>query len=357
MSYPDLRVQQVLGERGWKVVPDIVARNSRPHDGRPACAGNNTCAPICPIGAQYSGADTVRKAEAAGAALVTDAVVHRIELGPDKRVAAVLYLDPQGAEHRVTGRYFVLSANGIDIPKLLLMSDGVANSSDQVGRNLMDHPGSSITFLSSEPLWSGRGPQRNSYIEGMRDGAFRSEYAAAKMNVGNYNRIRQVTQELIQRGIYGAELDEMIAERASRQISFSAFYEQLPDPENRVTLSADQKDALGLPRPEIAYRIDDYVRASDAKVKENFTAFAEMLGGTEASFGEGFASNNHMMGTTIMGDDPTHSVVDRNCHAHDHDNLFVASSSVFPASSSINPTLTIAALSFRIADTLREALQ
>lgn len=191
----------------------------------------------------------------------------------------------------------------------------------------------------------------------MRDGAFRSKYAAAKMNVGNYNRIRQVTEELIKRGIYGAELDEMIAEQASRQVSFTGLYDQLPDPQNRVVLSLDQKDALGLPRPEIIYRIEDYVRASDAKVKENFTAFAQMLGGTEVSFGEGFSSNNHMMGTTIMGDDPAHSVVDRDCRTHDHDNLFVASSSVFPAVSTVNPTLTIAALSFHIADSLRETLK
>ena len=357
LSYLDLRVQQVLGDKGWKVVPDIVARNSRPYDGRPACVGNNTCAPICPIGAQYSGADTVRKAEEAGATLVTDAVVHRVELGSDGRVAAILYLDPEGNEHRIAGRYVVLAANAIETPKLLLMSEGVANSSDQVGRNLMDHPGSSITFISSEPLWSGRGPQRNSYIEGMRDGPFRSEHAAAKMNVGNYNRIRQVTEELIQRGIYGAELDEMIADRASRQMSFTGLYDQLPDPENRVRLSPDQKDALGLPRPEITYRIEDYVRVADAKVKEHFTEFAAMLGGTEASFGEGFSSNNHIMGTTIMGDDPADSVVDRDCRTHDHDNLFVASSSVFPSASTVNPTLTIAALSFRIADTLRGELQ
>lgn len=100
LSYLDLRVQQVLGEKGWKVVPDIVARNSRPCDGRPACAGNNICAPISPSGTQYSGADTVRKAEEAGAALMTNAVVHRVERGSDRRAAAVLYLDPQGNEHR-----------------------------------------------------------------------------------------------------------------------------------------------------------------------------------------------------------------------------------------------------------------
>ncbi len=52
LSYLDMRVQQVLSEKGWKVVPDIVARNSRSYDGRPACVGNNTCAPIGPIGAQ-----------------------------------------------------------------------------------------------------------------------------------------------------------------------------------------------------------------------------------------------------------------------------------------------------------------
>lgn len=68
--------------------------------------------------------------------------------------------------------------------------------------------------------------------------------------------------------------------------------------------------------------------ADPPKVKENFTAFAGMLGGT-----------------------------DWDCRTHDHDNLFVASSSVFPTASTMNPTLTIAALSFRIADRLREALK
>ncbi|WP_237720818.1 GMC oxidoreductase [Pseudomonas asplenii] len=63
------------------------------------------------------------------------------------------------------------------------------------------------------------------------------------------------------------------------------------------------------------------------------------------------------MGTTIMGDDPKNSVVDRDCRTHDHANLFIAGTSVMPSSSCVNPTLTGAALSLRIADQLLKDFQ
>jgi choline dehydrogenase-like flavoprotein len=156
LSWLDLRTQEILGGQGWKVIPDTVARNSRSYDGRPACCGNNTCAPICPIGVQYAGADTVVKAEAAGARLLENAVVYRIELGADGRVVALHYKDPNGTSHRVTGRYFVLAANGIEIPKLMLMSTndrfphGVRNSSDMVGRNLLNGPSRQFGHLPGQ---------------------------------------------------------------------------------------------------------------------------------------------------------------------------------------------------------------
>ena len=58
----------------------------------------------------------------------------------------------------------------------------------------------------------------------------------------------------------------------------------------------------------------------------------------------------HIMGSTIMGDSPKTSVVDQDCRCHDHHNLFIASTGVFPASSVVNPTLTGAALALRLAD-------
>ncbi|MDL5428931.1 choline dehydrogenase, partial [Escherichia coli] len=85
-----------------------------------------------------------------------NAVVHKLEIGPQKRITAAVYKDPQGAEHRVEGKYFVLAANGIETPKILLMStsqdfpNGTANSSDMVGRNLMNHPGTGVTFYANQ---------------------------------------------------------------------------------------------------------------------------------------------------------------------------------------------------------------
>ena len=66
-----------------------------------------------------------------------------------------------------------------------------------------------------------------------------------------------------------------------------------------------------------------------------------------------YGGSGHIMGTTIMGDDPKKSVVDRDCRAHDHPNLFILGSSVFPTSSTANPTSTIAALSLRAAETIK----
>src|SRR5579872_6438094 len=142
LSYNDRRFADVLNGHGFTVVSEPVARNSRSYDDRPPCCGNNSCMPICPIGAMYSGITHVEKAEKAGARLIDNAVVYRVEVDARERVSAVLYKDGDGVSHRVTGKLFVLAANGIETPKLLLISTddrhpgGVANSSDQVGRNL-----------------------------------------------------------------------------------------------------------------------------------------------------------------------------------------------------------------------------
>ncbi len=66
-----------------------------------------------------------------------------------------------------------------------------------------------------------------------------------------------------------------------------------------------------------------------------------------------FANNNHICGTVLMGKDAKDSVVDSDCRTHDHKNLFIASSGVMPTVGTVNCTLTIAALSLRIADKLR----
>ncbi|CAN7658108.1 GMC family oxidoreductase [Trinickia sp. LjRoot230] len=362
LSYLDARFSEVLNGNGFKVVSEPVARNSRPYDERPTCCGNNNCMPICPIAAMYNGVVHAEKAEQAGAQLVPQAVVYRVEADDKGLISAVHYRDPAGGTTRVTGKFFVLAANGIETPKLMLMSTtdkfvrGLGNSSDQVGRNLMDHPGTGVSFLANEALWPGRGPMEMTSVVNFRDGAFRSEYAAKKLHLSNGVPTMAITAALLAKGVTGAELDRQIRDRASRTLTINSFHEILPNPQNRILPSADHKDALGIPQPEIYYAIGDYVKKSAAHTHEVYAQIAALFGGAEVTFDDRFAPNNHIMGTTIMGADPADSVVDADCRTHDHPNLFLATSGVMPSAASVNCTLTIAALALRLAEKLKHEL-
>ncbi|MDR5783625.1 GMC family oxidoreductase [Caballeronia sp. LZ065] len=353
------RVRERLAPAGYPVVTNTTARNSRHYDGRPACCGNNNCQPICPIDAQYTGGIAVQAAEKAGARVLPNAVVYRIEHTDGGRIAAVHYFDPERRTHRVTGEQFVLAANGIESPKLLLMSasdrfpDGLANRSGMVGRNLMDHPSNSLTFEADEDLWLGRGPQSPSSINTLRDGAFRAEAAAFRLDFTNMSQVRAVTEALIDAGVYGRELERQLRHRAARQMSVKSVLELLPDPDNRVTLSA-QKDALGLPKPRLHYRMDPYLHRGAALGKAHFARIAELMGGTNLRYSpEGqYANNQHITGTLSMGRDPRDSVVDPFGRAHDHENLFIVSTGVMPTAATVNSTLTAVALALRTAEHL-----
>ena len=361
-SYLDKEFNKVLTDLGYAHIQAPQARNNQQvYDGRPPCCGNANCMPICPIGAQYSGNIAVEKAVVAGAELITDAVVHHLEVGPDQRITAARYLRPNREEFRIEAERFVLAANGIEGPKILLMSkqenapDGVANSSDMVGRNLMDHPGTVSKFKSAKPLWPGRGPNVLSAITSLRDGEFRRDMAARKLMVLNMNPVDEGALEASDEGLTGDDLRAAVRDRAARHQVITSFNEQLPDPSNRIVPSTENlTDDLGIPRPEIHYDIGDYVHKAAADTRSRVEKIAEAMGAEPGSVwhNDGYAPNNHITGATIMGSDPRDSVVDSDCRAHDHPNLWIASSSTFPSVSSVNVTLTIAALALRMGEAI-----
>jgi len=142
-SYMDMQVTAALERMGLHSAPFSHARNSVIHDARPACCGNNTCVPICPIGAKYDASVDAMKAEDAGARFVTEALVTFIEIGDDGLVGRVRLRRPDGSSEWVEGSIFALCCHAIENPRLLLNSaqegapDGVANGSDAVGRYLL----------------------------------------------------------------------------------------------------------------------------------------------------------------------------------------------------------------------------
>jgi len=377
------------------------AINSQQYDGRPACEGYTSCVPLCPIKARYEAIFHVEKAMAAGAILRTQAVVTRLQLDESgKRVTGVHYRrwqwsDQEGkrlpldeSDRFVSGRIIVLAANGIENPMILLRSDA-ANSSKTVGCYLMDHPIKQSYGLALEPLYPFRGPQTTSQIENFRDTPQRQEFAAFKTSIKNDGWSTNTTGaprgarvaaqkeaedwhpgtllDLVQNwGFFGDQLREKLSNHAVRQITLNSACEQLPVKENSVSKSTNL-DELKLERPLIRYRVDsddNYVRKSFKKIIEVHQAVFDAMGITRRKLQLDddnkqltFGGSGHIMGTTRMGDDKAASVVDKHCRAHDHQNLFILGSSVFPTGSTANPTSTIAALSLRAVDAIRAQLR
>jgi choline dehydrogenase-like flavoprotein len=366
------------------------AINSRPFDRRPECDGHTSCVPLCPIKARYEAIIHIEKALAAGAALRTQAVVTGLELDENnKQVKRVFYRRSDGTRDHASGRIVVLAANGIENPRLLLLSNA-ANSSGLVGCYLMDHPIKQSFALAREALFPFRGPQTTSDIAAFRDGPFRRQMAAFKTSIKNDgwsstsantsaprgnavpkphsdkpNSAGTLLDFVVNQKLSGTELRKRIRDHALRQITLNSACEQLPIKENRVTLAKDKNDAFGMPRPQIRYRLYDdhnYVRNSFQTIlKLHRLVFDRLRVEPNDLFMQDdptvYSGSGHIMGTTVMGNDPKSSVVDKECRAHDHPNLFVLGSSVFPTSSTANPTSTIAALALRAAQTIHGRLK
>lgn len=368
MSYADARTAAALAGTPYRVQPTPQARNSQPYDNRPVCCGSSNCIPICPVQAKYDATTHVGRAERAGAQLVADAVVSRVDVGPDGRVAAVNVKRPDGSEDRATGKVFVIAAHAIETPKVLLQSRtgrlarGVANSSDQVGRNLMDHPSQLTWGLASESLGMYRGPLSTAGIESTRAGDWRADHGAFRLQFDNQGWAwpagtpDSTARDLIQKGLRGAELDRALQAHASREFNIATMVEQLPDPANRIVPDFDRRDAIGLPRPRITYAIDDYSRRALAHARRVAREIGAALKATEVHDGPDIVSSGHVIGTCRMGRDPRQSVVDPDLRSHDHANLFLLGSGVFPTSAASNPTLTIAALALRAVETIRRTV-
>lgn len=350
-TYIYQQLKKRIGAQGYHFIYEPNARATRPYDGRPECHGNNNCMPICPIGAQYSGSMHVDKAVRAGVKLIADATVYKIEKGDNNKITAVHYKSSTGEDVRLTAKYFIIAAHGLETPKLLLLSD-VANSSDQVGRNLMDHTGMGLQFFADEPLWSGRGAIEQGVIVNWRDGSFRKQHSAIRHGISNYVPVTQVTQRLLSQNVIGKELDKRIRHDTARWVDISTVLEPLPEPSNTVRPNPNKKDALGIPMLKVNYNISPYIEAAKPRVLEDYKKFVAAMGGTVIEDNTGWQNRDHLMGTVIMGADPKDSVVDKDCRTYDHENLFLATTGVIPAAGVVNPTLTAAALSIRLAETI-----
>ena len=398
------------------VSPTPAGRNSQPYAGRRVCAGNTNCTPICPIQAKYDATVTLNKALATGKVRVMyRTVASKVNVGPDKNINGIEFIQYQLGEGPKTGngvavgQRYVIAAHAIETPKLLLNSkttdwpNGVANSSGQVGRSLSDHPIYLAWGLMPEgkAVFPYRGPVSTAGIESLRDGDFRSQRAAWRIEIGNEGwnwpvgdpyvtvadfidgdnvsrtnpLLSEQTPPLPSEVLYGTALIQKLNDLFTRQFRIGFLVEQVednPDHSNcYIVPSTDgYTDGLGLLRPEIHYDLSDYTKEGFRRAKVLATKIiTEMLGAVELTvpIGQGkftykgeeysFQGAGHLMGTYRMGDDPAKSVVDKDQRSWDHKNLFLVGDGVFPSTGTSNPSLTIAALSFQAGDTVANDLK
>jgi choline dehydrogenase-like flavoprotein len=366
-TYLDTVVGGVLGPLGMSLAVFPQARNSVFYDERPQCCGSASCVPLCPIGAKYDAGVHATKAEQAGARLETDAVVHRIDTDANHRVSTVHFLRPDGSAGSAAGRIVVLAANAIETPKLLLMSrdqltpKGVANSSNTVGHYLMGQIDQGTRGLTKAPIYPYRGPVLTSGIREFRDGPFRGKHSAVGTSLSNegwgHARGPQATAlKLIDQGLRGERLQDGIAWRSQRQLTLGSTAEPLPDSTNRIVPDETRRDAIGIPRPRIHYRIDDYAKAGLNLAIRRHEAIFNALQSAEVETFPMVTGSGTVLGTARMGDDHRQSVVDRDLRAHDHSNLFIVGGMVFPTAGVNPPTLTIAALALRASAQIKRDL-
>jgi choline dehydrogenase-like flavoprotein len=369
-SYLDKVIDTAARKIGFRVEATPQARNTEGFNNRDRCEGCSNCIPICPVGAKYDALIHIDQATARGAKLIFNAVVWDVLLNADGSARGVVYRQPDRADVTVLANVVVMAANAVETPKIMLAANGghgVGNSSGMLGRNLMDHPIQLSYALSAEPVFPQRGPLSTAGIEAPRQAPTRGQKSAFRVEVGNDGwkfpigdptfefTAQPDGQPFVDLREGGNALAKRWHDHVAREIRFGSLTEQLPNPANRITPDFAHLDAIGLPRPRIAFTIGQYVRDGMADAAVLHERLFDQLHATERTHvGFPFGSG-HLMGTTQMGANPATSVTDGFGRAHDVRNLWIAGSSLFPTVGTANPTLTLAALALRTAEAIRTA--
>jgi len=358
------RVARAHNQLGWHWWPAPNAIATRPYKALRPCTQRATCMWGCVEGAKGSVDRTHWPPNLAlGVQLRMGARVRRLEVNSGGLVTGAVYVDRTGVEHFQPADVTILGANGIGTPRLLLLSasgrhpNGLANSTGLVGRRLMMHPFGTVVGLFDEDLGSMRGVwgQHLHSLQFYETDPERGFVRGAKWGLQPTGGPVSMTRSYPwgDNPIWGPGFHQSIRKRLGRSAMWGIIAEDLPDEANRVVLDPELKDGDGIPAPKLIYRMSEnsyrLLRFHQERARESLQA----AGAYETIVAPLIRETGwHLLGTAKMGVDPGSSVVDAWGRAHDIPNLFIFDGSIWPTSSGMNPTATIAALALRCSDQL-----
>ncbi len=311
---------------------------------RAKCANRGFCQAGCSLGAKGSADVTfVPVAVGAGAEIRPHSFVTQIETSGGE-VSTVVYVDADGKERRQKTRSLFLCAGAIETPRLLLLN-GLANASGQVGRNFMAHVGVQVwgQFEAEVRPWKGvPGGLISEDFHRPKNADFAGGYVLQSIGVMPVTYVQQLVRE---RGLFGKELADHMAGYL-HTAGINVLGDCLPDAGNLVELS-DEKDARGLAKPRVRFTAGDNEKRMTAHAERLMREVWGLAGGRDLWSIPRYA---HTIGTCRMGTDPDGSVVDAYGRSHEIPNLWISDNSTFPSALGVNPALTIMALALRTAD-------
>jgi choline dehydrogenase-like flavoprotein len=254
---------------------------------------------------------------------------------------------------------YVVACGGVESARLLLLSrgpafpSGIGNHADLVGRGFMEHASAAIGSGTVRGLWNPRSGRETVFSE-------RYVADAKEMGLGGVRLRLRLSRDRIDLEMSRPWDAVWRTLRALRQleVNLKAAIEMEPSPENRIALDDRRRDVFGNPGAAVFLRPTERDRRTMRFGEELVRRLLPQLGAEDIRVAVGLSDfEHHHMGTCRMGDDPRTSVIDRNLCVHGCDNLYVAGSAAFVTGSVSNPTLTLVALSLRLADHLSERLR
>ena len=294
--------------------------------------------------------------------LMTNGYVERIATNGSARTVKSVFVTRNGAREEITADMIVVSCGAINSAALLLRSasdkhpNGLANGSDTVGRHYMGHTNSVLMAISKcpNPTVFQKSLSVNDFYFGEDD---------FRYPMGHISFVGKLDGETLKAGAPpltpGFTLDMM----ANHSLDFWLTSEDLPLPENRVTLDRDGKIVLSYtPNNEEGHKRLiarlKHMMQNQGECEIHGHSCHQGLFGRSLFVGQRIplAGVAHQNGTIRFGRDPKTSALDVNCKAHEVDNLYVVDGSFFPSSAAVNPALTIMANALRVGDHLLERL-
>jgi choline dehydrogenase-like flavoprotein len=345
-----------------------VANLTRDHNGRTHCQARNQCGRGCSFGAYFSSLSaTLPAAQKTGRlTVVTDAIVESVLYDEKRdRASGVRVIDAKtGQSREYNARIIFLNASTIGTAQVLLNSrsarfpNGLANSSGEVGHNLMDHlskagargvvPGMEDSYYYGRrptgtytPRFRNLGAKPDAGLSfvrgyGIQGGAGRSSWSRGQGAAG-----------------IGVALKDSLHQPGPWEASLQGYCECLPRHENRIELDPVKKDRWGIPLTHIDWSWSDNEKALREDLKTQTAEMLEAAGCRDVKTWDDNAPMGfsvHEMGTARMGRDPKTSVLNAHNQAHDVPNLFITDGACMASSSCVNPSVTYMALTARAVD-------